>query len=60
MGNYKDSVEKPFTIDKKSIKLTDITLSSTSYTYNGSSKTPAVTVTDGTKTLVSGTVQTTP
>ena len=55
MGNYKDSVEKPFTIDKKSIKLTDITLSSTSYTYNGSSKTPAVTVTDGTKTLVSGT-----
>ena len=55
MGNYKDSVEKTFTIDKKSIKLTDITLSSTSYTYNGSSKTPAVTVTDGTKTLVSGT-----
>ena len=54
-GNYKDSVEKTFTIDKKSIKLTDITLSSTSYTYNGSSKTPAVTVTDGTKTLVSGT-----
>ena len=50
MGNYKDSVEKTFTIDKKSIKLTDITLSSTSYTYNGSSKTPAVTVTDGVQT----------
>ena len=54
-GKYIGTVKKTFTITPKSIKLTDITLSSTSYTYNGSSKTPAVTVTDGTKTLVSGT-----
>ena len=54
-GNYSGTLTKNFTIAAKSISELEITLSQTSYTYNGSAKKPAVTVKDGSKTLVSGT-----
>lgn len=54
-GNYKDIIEKTFTINARSLKLADISLSQTSYNYDGNSKTPSVTVTDDTKTLVKDT-----
>lgn len=43
-GNYTGSVEKTFTIGKKSISQTNIKLSDTSYTYNGKTQKPTVTV----------------
>ena len=55
MGNYKDSVEKNFTIDQKSLSNAEVNLSSSSYVFNGKAKKPTVTVTLGTKTLISGT-----
>ena len=55
MNGYKGSVTKDFTINPKSIANAAITLNPTSYIYDGTAKKPAVTVKDGTKTLVSGT-----
>ena len=54
-GNYTGSVTKNFTINAKSISNATVTLSQTSYTYDGNEKKPTVTVKDGTKTLTSGT-----
>ena len=54
-GNYSRSTSKAFTINAKSISSTTVTLSQTSYTYDGAEKKPTVTVKDGSKTLTSGT-----
>ena len=54
-GNYTGSVTKNFTINAKSISNATVTLSQSSYTYDGNEKKPTVTVKDGTKTLTSGT-----
>ena len=53
-GSYTGSVTKSFTI-KKNIANTTVTFSTTSYVYDGKAKTPAVTVKDGTATLVKDT-----
>ena len=50
-GSYTGSVTKSFTI-KKNIANTTVTLSTTSYVYDGKAKTPAVTVKNGTAALV--------
>ena len=50
-GDYSGTVSGTFTIARKSIS--GVTLGTTSYTYDGKAKTPAVK--DGSKTLVSGT-----
>ncbi|MCR5539965.1 MAG: MBG domain-containing protein [Ruminococcus sp.] len=54
-GSYTGSVVKNFTINAKSVSGLTITLSQTSYTYDGTAKKPTVTVKDGSKTLTSGT-----
>lgn len=57
-GNYSGYTTKTFTITKpsaKSISSCTVSLSATSYDYDGTAKKPTVTVKDGTKTLVSGT-----
>ena len=54
-GNYAGSTTKNFTINPKSISSATVTLSPTSYTYDGTEKKPTVTVKDGSKTLTSGT-----
>ena len=54
-GSYGDTARIPYTINKRSAASLTITLSQTVFTYDGSEKKPAVTVTDGTKTLVKGT-----
>ena len=54
-GNYTGTATETFTIGRKSIAASNMTLGTTSYTYDGAAKTPAVTVKDGTKTLTSGT-----
>jgi hypothetical protein len=46
-GNYKDSIEKTFGIDKKSITEDMVQLSALEFTYNGSVQKPEVTVADG-------------
>lgn len=53
-GNYAGEKSAEFTISAKSISDAVITLSETSFVYDGTAKTPAVTVTDGTKALESG------
>ena len=53
-GNYTNSVNKSFTINARSLSATTITISPTSYTYDGTAKKPTVTVKDGEKTLVKG------
>ena len=55
LGNYIGSTTKIFTISAKQIGNTSIALGETTYTYDGTAKTPSVTVTDGNKTLVNGT-----
>ncbi|MBQ8965980.1 MBG domain-containing protein [Ruminococcus sp.] len=50
-GSYTGTVTKNFTISAKSVS--GLTLGTTSYTYDGTAKTPAVK--DGSKTLTSGT-----
>ncbi len=58
VGNYEGSTSKYFTIQeaqKTSISSCTVTLSQTSYTYDGYAKKPSVTVKDGSKTLTSGT-----
>ena len=52
-GNYSGSASKTFDISAKSITPT-IVLSNDSYIYDGTQKTPAVTVYDGSKALSSG------
>ena len=54
-GNYTGTTSKTFTISAKSISGTTVTLSQTSFTYDGTAKKPTVTVKDGTKTLTTGT-----
>ena len=54
-GGYTGSTTKNFTINAKSISSATVTLSPTSYTYDGAEKKPSVTVKDGTNTLTSGT-----
>ncbi len=55
VGNYTGTITKTFTINPSSIDGFSITLSTTSYTYDGKAKTPGVTVKNGTKTLTLGT-----
>ena len=52
MGNYSGSVTTNFTITKADISEAAVTLEETSFTYDGSAKTPAVTVTLDGKTLL--------
>ena len=52
-GNYADSAKATFTISAANISSTTVTLSSTSYTYDGSAKTPSVTVKLGGNTVAS-------
>ena len=47
IGNYKGTITKYFTISKRSILQTSISLSTTSYTYNSQPKRPIVTVSIG-------------
>ena len=54
-GKYKDSVTRNYIISPKPVTDTTVTLSQTSYTYDGTAKKPTVTVKDGQKTLKSGT-----
>ncbi len=55
IGNYAGSITKNFTISVKSISDLTATLSTTSYTYDRTAKTPGVTVKHGEKTLTLGT-----
>jgi hypothetical protein len=52
--NYKDFISETFTIQALSIKKATITLSKTSYSYNGKEKRPKVTVKYGSKKLKKG------
>ena len=54
-GNYQGTVTKEFVIEPKDISTLTATLSDISYTYDGTAKTPTVTVKDGEKTLAEGT-----
>ena len=51
IGNYGGTRRATFTILPKDLNPDEITLSQTSYNYNGTEQRPVVTVTDGTKTL---------
>ena len=53
-GNYNGIASKTFTIGTSSIAGASVILSSTSYVYDGTAKTPTVTVKLGSKTLVTG------
>ena len=55
MGNYSGNVTAHFTITKADISKAAVSLEKTSYTYDGSAKTPAVTVNLNGKTLVRNT-----
>lgn len=50
-GNYKGTISKKFTIKAASIKSAKVTLSKTSYTYDGTAKKPTITVTLNDKKL---------
>ncbi len=52
-GNYTGSVSKSFSIKAASLTNATVTLSSSSFTYNGSAKKPGVTVKLGSKQLTS-------
>ncbi|MBR3245733.1 MAG: sirohydrochlorin cobaltochelatase, partial [Parasporobacterium sp.] len=54
-GNYKGTATQTFKIVAKALSAKSVTLSKTSYVYNGNAKKPAVTVKDGNKTLKNGT-----
>ena len=54
-GAYTGSFSRQFTIRPKGISSAEITLGSTAATYTGSEIKPKITVTDGGKTLISGT-----
>ncbi len=53
--NYGGTITKTFTINPSSIKDFSATLSTSSYTYDGTAKTPGVTVKNGENTLTLGT-----
>ena len=55
MGNFCDTTTKTFTIAPKSANLLTVTLSESSYDYDGNAKMPGITVKDGNKTLKEGT-----
>lgn len=55
VGNYEGTVIKTFKINAASINSATATLSTASYTYDGTTKKPTVTVKLGTKTLVNNT-----
>lgn len=50
-GNYSGSINRTFKISGKSIGAFTVTLEKDTYTYDGTAKTPVVTVKDGNKTL---------
>ena len=52
-GNYTGTKTADFTINAKTVSSPTITLSQTSYTYDGNAKQPTVTVKDGTTTIPS-------
>ena len=54
-GNYTGTLNKSFRISAKPVSNLEVTLSATSYTYDGSAKQPSVTVAYGTRKLVNGT-----
>lgn len=54
-GSYTGTVTKEFTITNADIAGCTVSLNADSYVYNGTAKTPSVTVKDGTDTLKSGT-----
>ncbi len=53
-GNFTDSTSAAFTISKASLSDTVITLSASEYTYDGTAKTPSLTVKLGSYTLTEG------
>ncbi len=55
MGSYSGTVSKTFTIAPVSVGGLQIALSQTEYVYDGTAKTPAVTVNDGTTVLAENT-----
>ncbi|MBQ6844949.1 MAG: leucine-rich repeat protein, partial [Agathobacter sp.] len=55
IGNYCESISKNFTISTASINEAKVTLSKSSYTYDGKNKKPSVTIKLGDKTLVKDT-----
>ena len=55
IGSYYGQIEKTFNIVPKPIGKTTITLSASSYTYNGKVNTPTVTIKNGSKKLVRNT-----
>ncbi len=54
-GNYSGTAALSYTIKPKSLAACTATLSTTSYTYSGTAKKPAVTVKSGSQTLKNGT-----
>lgn len=54
-GNYSGSKDVSFRIVSKALSSCTMTLSPTSYTYDGTQKNPSIAVKDGAKTLASGT-----
>lgn len=54
-GKYKGTITKTFTITAKDASTLTVTLGTNSFTYDGSAKTPNVTVNNGSTTLVAGT-----
>jgi beta-xylosidase len=54
-GNYTGTVTKTYTIEPKEVSTLTVDFGDSSYTYDGTAKTPEVTVTDGATPLVEGT-----
>ena len=54
-GDYTGTVTRDFTISAKSLSSCTVTLSQPTYTYDGTQKSPTVTVKDGSTTLTAGT-----
>ena len=54
-GNFKGEVTAQWSIVEANAQLFDLTLGTTEYTYDGTAKTPTVTVKDGSAVLVEGT-----
>jgi len=54
-GNFKGEVTAQWSIVAANAQLFDLTLGTTEYTYDGTAKTPTVTVKDGSAVLVEGT-----
>ena len=54
-GNYSGTITKQFAINPKALTDAMVTLSASSFTYNGGNQKPTVTVKDGTTTLIENT-----